>query len=80
MLKRIRETGSKVYRCFLKSVAIFLIYFLGAITGPEKWNLQGFVGKIAHDPKWTIPIFYFLATIVLFLMVMFTVKTFFKKE
>ncbi len=75
-----KETGSEIYKLFLKVIAIFLTYFLGAITGPESWNPRNFIEKVAHDPKWTIPIFYFLATIVLLLAILFVFKTFFKKE
>jgi hypothetical protein len=80
VIERIKETGSKIWKFFLKVIAIFLIYFLGAITAPESWDLRTFIEKIAHDPKWTIPTFVLLAGMVLFLTIMFIVKTFFKKE
>jgi hypothetical protein len=80
VIDRLKETGSKIYRGFLKVIAIFLIYFLGAITGPKGWNFGDFIEGIAHDPKWTLPVFTLIGLIFIFLVIMFIAKTFFKKE
>jgi hypothetical protein len=79
VIDRLKETGRKGFRLFLKIVAAFFIYFFGVITGPENWSVRNFVEKIAHDPKWTIPVFSFIAIMILVAAFVFIVKTFFKE-
>lgn len=80
MIEKIKETGRKSVRFILKIIAVLFIYCFGAITGPNGWDLREFIDKIANDPKWTTPIISLITVVVLFLVVLFVVKIFFKKE
>ncbi len=80
MIEKIKEKGRKSIRFALKVVAVLLIYCFGAITGPKGWDLREFIDKVAHDPKWTTPIISLITVVVLFLVVLFIIKIFFKKE
>jgi len=77
VIEKIKKVGRRFWFFVLKAFAIFLIYLFGATTAPTSWDLRNFVVKIAHDPRWTVPVFITIAVVIIFFLLVLVIKIFF---
>jgi len=80
LIEKIKETGRRVRDFLLKFLAVAVVFFLGMMASPEGWRFQDFIKERAHDPQWTLPIFYLVASIIFAVMVFFVIKVLFGKK